>query len=381
MTTVFITIPWFSPAFKAGGPIQSIANMVNTLNEDYLFYIYTSNEDLHGQPIAITQTDQWVEYNEYTKVWYAGKRDRSQHLIDQVEAVKADVLYIIGLFDWHYNIVPLLYAKSARKILSVRGMLHPGALTQKSLKKKIFLQLLKWMNIREKTAFHATDEEEAGFIQNTMGPVKAVYTAANFPRLLEVQPLPQKKAGELSMISVGIISPMKNYLLVLQALQHVKATVHYSIYGPVKENAYWEDCLRQIQQLPVNIRVVYHKELLPHKLPEKLTCNQLFVLPSKSENYGHAIAEALSAGLPVLTSESVPWTGLREAKAGDNIVPGEKSIAESIEYFAAMDAAAFAIYSAGAAAYIRAKVNVEALKADYHFLKEVSSPVTAMTGQ
>ncbi|RYE28568.1 MAG: glycosyl transferase family 1, partial [Sphingobacteriales bacterium] len=106
MKTIFISIPWFVPAFKAGGPIQSIANLVNELNEGYQFYIYTSNTDLHGLPIAVAITNEWVEYNEWTKVWYANKKDRSQNLVEQVKAVRPDSLYIIGLFDWHFNIVP-----------------------------------------------------------------------------------------------------------------------------------------------------------------------------------------------------------------------------------------------------------------------------------
>ena len=31
----YILIPWFQPAYKAGGPIQSIANMVKGLSESY----------------------------------------------------------------------------------------------------------------------------------------------------------------------------------------------------------------------------------------------------------------------------------------------------------------------------------------------------------
>lgn len=137
MKTIFISIPWFIPAFKAGGPILSIANMVNELDEGYQFYIYTSNSDLHGLPIAVALTNQWSEYNAHTKVWYASKKDRSQNLVDQVKQVKPDVLFIIGLFDWHFNIVPLLYANCPDKLLSIRGMLHPGALGQKKVKKTI----------------------------------------------------------------------------------------------------------------------------------------------------------------------------------------------------------------------------------------------------
>ena len=364
MKSIFISIPWFTPAFKAGGPVQSIANMVEALNEGYQFYIYTSNEDLHKQPIAVAHTDQWVEYNDYTKVWYSGKHDRSQHLVEQAEALKPDILYVIGLFDWHFNIVPLLYAKAERKLVSVRGMLHPGALSQKSWKKRIFIQGMKWMKIDKKISFQATDEAEAVFIKNVFKEAQ-VSVAGNFPRLLNKQLAAPKEPGHLKMVSIGIISPMKNYLPVLQALSEVKTNIHYTIYGPVKESVYWEQCLQAIRTLPENITVDYQKELPPHKVPVKLESKHLFILPSKSENYGHAIVEALSAGLPVITSYAVPWTGLSESMAGVNVEPTVANIRQAIKSFAAMEQEEYNQYCEGAREYVLGRVNLDDLKQEY----------------
>lgn len=370
MKTIFITIPWFIPAFKAGGPILSIANMVNELDEGYQFYVYTSNTDLHGLPIAVAIANEWTVYNDYTKVWYSGKKDRSQQLVEQVKLVRPDVLYVIGLFDWHFNIVPLLYADCADKLLSVRGMLHPGALGQKAWKKKIFLQAMKWMKLERKARFHATDEAELGFIKNVFGEEIKVEVAANFPRLFPVQQVTVKEPGELRLVSVGIISPMKNYLWVIRALKQIKQTVHYDIYGPVKEVGYWEECLLAIKELPANIVVAYHPELPAHKVSSKLAGQHVFILPSKSENYGHAIVEALSAGLPVITSEGVPWLELAEGKAGINLKvyneeSGIRNLEETIGFFAAMGSEDYEIYSKGAAAYIRERVDVGDLKMRY----------------
>ena len=339
--------------------------MVNELDEGYQFYIYTSNTDLHGLPIAVALTNQWTEYNGYTKVWYANRKDRSQNLVDQVKQLKPDVLFIIGLFDWHFNIVPLLYADCRDKLLSVRGMLHPGALGQKKMKKQLFLKMMKWMKLDKKCRFHATDEAEAEYIRYIFGNEARVSIATNFPRLLPVQPVPVKDPGILELVSIGIVSPMKNYLLVLKSLQQVKAKLHYEIYGPVKEPIYWEECLQAIKALPSNITVAYYPELPPHKIVSRLEGKHLFILPSLSENYGHAIVEALSSGLPVITSNNVPWQQLEEASAGMNIAAEENELSEAVEKFAAMGSEEYSKYRAGAVQYINEKIAVDELKSVY----------------
>jgi glycosyltransferase involved in cell wall biosynthesis len=148
---------------------------------------------------------------------------------------------------------------------------------------------------------------------------------------------------------------MKNYLLVLKALGEVKVRVEYNIYGPVKDLHYWEQCLAVIRYLPGHIKVNYHKELLPHKLATKLQENHVFILPSKSENFGHAIFEALSAGLPVITSRHTPWNGLAEATAGMNVETNLEAISASINFFAGMDEQEYRVFCNSAAHYARQK--------------------------
>jgi glycosyltransferase involved in cell wall biosynthesis len=42
----------------------------------------------------------------------------------------------------------------------------------------------------------------------------------------------------------------------------------------------------------------------------------LFVLPSFSENFGMVVAEALTYGVPVITTRSTPWADLEKFKCG-----------------------------------------------------------------
>ncbi len=234
MTKIFITIPWFLPAFRAGGPIQSIANLVREFNADVRYFIFCSDTDMNGAALDNVKTGEWVQYKTQTQVWYADHEKISDSLVKQVETIKPDVLYIIGIYSWHFNIVPLLYCKAPKKILSTRGMLHPGALSQKKWKKKIYLGIFKLMEYHHKVYFHATGEEEKKYICNFFGKAAKVFVAGAIPNKIQPIPIAEKERGNLNLVSIGLISPMENILLVLQALQKLRRTLNMLSMAPYK---------------------------------------------------------------------------------------------------------------------------------------------------
>ena len=354
--TVFITIPWFLPAYRAGGPIQSIANLVNNFTIGIEYRIFCGSKDLNGEPLDV-ETGKWMPYNEHTLVWYAADENLSKCLTEQTELLKPEIIFIIGLFSWHYNIVPLIFCTAPKKILSVRGMLHPGALSRKKAKKRLFLEALKLWGIAKKTIFQATDETEKIFIQHEFGKGSSIAIAENYGKLISPADPLYKSAGYLKLITVALISPMKNHLLVLEALATCTAFIEYHIYGPVKDAAYWQQCLDRIATMPKNITVFYHGETDPTCVEKLLAMNHVFIMPSKSENFGHAIYEALAAGKPVITSHYTPWNGLQEAHAGFNAETTSLSLANAINMFAAADDEAYRVFVKGALGYITKKTD------------------------
>ncbi|MEO7766996.1 MAG: glycosyltransferase [Ferruginibacter sp.] len=368
MTTIFICIDWFYPAFKAGGPVQSVANLVARYHRPGTrFKIYCSNTDLDGTVLTGVAFDEWITFNAYTEVRYVSRANLTIAAIKrEVKHTKADILFINGIYSWHFNFVPLFFCKVPLKIISVRGMLHSGALAQKPFKKKVYLWCWKMLGLHRRNRFHASNNDEKQFIQNTFGKTTSISVASNFPRSFSVQAPGYKIAGNLQLVSVALISAMKNYLPVLQALEHCTEMINYAIYGPVKDPGYWQQCLEQVKQLPANIRVQYHGDLDPTKIEEALKGSQVFILPSKSENFGHAIYEALSAGKPVVTSDKTPWNNLFKHNAGINVtVERTGELENAIRFFAAMNAEEFSKWNKGAREYAVKAIDLRAIQLQY----------------
>lgn len=363
---LLITYPWFYPAYKAGGPVQSIKNTAFSVAGDGdEVYILCSNKELDGATIPVTP-DIWTDFENGVKVYYNSQPPTLKSISAIIKQVSPDVIFINGLYSLPYTIYPLMYNGRMRKIVSVRGMLHPGALSQKTAKKKLFLTFFKFRGLHNKCEYHATANEEAGYIYKMFGRDKKVWVVPNLPNVLPYLLPVAKQVGMVKLVSVSLISPMKNILLVLQSLQQVKANITYHIYGPVKDARYWEECKTVINQLPRNINVEYKGEVLPHMIQGALKDYHYFVLPSKSENFGHAIYEALSAGRPVITSHKTPWNGLDNAGAGYNITPEDTgAFALLLEKLAMIPGEEYREATLKAKTYIENQYNIDNIKKQY----------------
>lgn len=376
---ILIFYDHFYPAWKAGGPVQSLVNLVRQLYNDYDLYVICKPHEMNEQSILPgIAANKWTDWEGKAKVFY---RDYSGgnhfQLKELIASVNPDAIFINGLFSLHFNIRPLQYAvayckqhRNCKLILSARGMLHPGALSQKSLKKKLFLNFFKLAGWHKAVVWHATDEQELQYIKQQFGEHVHVLVAGNFPNLLPIASMREKKTNELIMGTVALISPMKNHLTVLQALQKSSATIQWHIYGPVKDAVYWKQCEELIKGLPKHINVIYHGELSPTDLSKAMEQFQLFIMPSKSENFGHALLEALSAGKPVITTNTTPFKHLQNAKAGYtvNINQLGDELSVAINEFAVLNKAEFAECSNAAAAFARNFVDTNLIKQQYQTL-------------
>jgi glycosyltransferase involved in cell wall biosynthesis len=382
LKSILFIYDYFHPAWKAGGPIRSLEQLITQLSSEYHFFVLCSAYD-HREvnPMDNIITDQWTDWNGKAKVYYNSSRKPRLSFYKKIyDEIQPDIIYINGLYSLSYNIKPLIagqtFIKNKTKskiILSPRGMLHPGALTQKRHKKKIFFLVFKSLGIQKNILWHATDEKEVHFIRSKFKKAQ-IAIAANFPKWSAPIPTHQKEPGKLIIGTLALISPMKNHLEILKSLLLVKQQVTWHIFGPVKDQAYWDLCTKAIHELPSNIQVIYHGAVPPDQVASALEKIQVFILPSKSENFGHSVCEALSAGRPVITTDTTPFSNLQQFKAGYTINSSKliDELIKAIELFAEMDADEFNPYTEDAVNYIHKKMDLQKIKSQYQNLFSIA---------
>lgn len=355
----YILYDYYWPAFRAGGPIQSIKNLVALVERDINVSVVCGVTDVGQTPLPV-QPDEFVDTANGRVLYSTGFFAYRRKLTD------AGCYFINGLYSPQFNLLPILLLPG-RKIISVRGMLTRGALNQRRWKKKAYITLLKLLKVHRYAEFHATNEDEAMDIKRVFGnDVKRVWVIPNIPKPVAVSPAPMKAGGQMVLATVALISPMKNILTVLRALQSAEGHIQYDIYGAVKDEGYLKDCMALIRQLPANVSVTFHGEVEPEQVDAKISAAHLYIQASVSENFGHSIFEALSLGRPVITSTTTPWQQLQNSNAGINVHHSDAAaIASAISQYCSMTNEEYQQQCLSARAYALRALNLQELKSRY----------------
>tara|TARA_Y100000768_G_C23952777_1_gene671109 strand:- start:172 stop:1329 length:1158 start_codon:yes stop_codon:yes gene_type:complete len=312
---ILVFIDWFLPGYKAGGPIRSMVNMIELLKDEFNFYVVTSDTDYtETQPYPGIEPNKWVKLEEYLEVCYLSQDRTSRSTVLKIlKETDYDVVYINGLFSTYFSIMPLwcFSSKSRKIIVNPRGMAAPSAIGNKAIRKRFYLKLACMFGKYKNVLFHTSSPIESNQVKCIVGNATKLYEVENVPRVSFKSKNDRnvsKVKGSLKLITVARVSGEKNILYGLKRLKSVQGKVDYSIFGPLNELDYWQSCQEVIQQLPSNIRVQYKGALPYENIREELAKHHVMYLPTKGENYGHAIVEALCECVPVLISDQTIWT-------------------------------------------------------------------------
>jgi glycosyltransferase involved in cell wall biosynthesis len=223
------------------------------------------------------------------------------------------VLHAHGLW-----LAPNLYpARAARRhgvplLVSPRGMLASEALAFSRTRKRVVWALGQRGALETAACFHATAESEVQDIRRAglTAPVAVIPNGIDIPA---GDPAP----GARTVLHLGRLHPKKGIDRLVAAWVRV-ADRHpdwrLRIVGP-SEVGYREELERQVRDLHAR-RVMFEGPLFGSDKLGAYRQSGLFVLPTLNENFGLVVAEALAAGIPVISTKGAPWSGLVAERCG-----------------------------------------------------------------
>ena len=331
--TVMVFCEYFLPSGKAGGPAKSVNAIVSALNEQYRFLIVSRDRDRGDRsPYESVRSDRFqTAYGTevmYVSPGWRGLRSIWRALADE----RPDTIYLNSFFSPEFSLfvwaVARLRSRSpALLVIAPRGELAQSALNIKRAKKQLFLVFARLVRLYANARWHAASDKERDEIvqglEARLGLASIDPEIAIAPPPIAIAPavtgVRVKETGNLKIAFASRISRVKNLDVAIRVVQGLKGAVTFDIYGPYPrrdDREYWASCRQLLHRSPADVSIRYRGTVPRDAVVGVLAEYHVLLLPSAGENFGHVIAEALSAGCIVCISDRTPWRDLAEHGAG-----------------------------------------------------------------
>ena len=297
---------------EAAGPTQSVLRLCESLAlEDVHVSLHTNLTGRRPVGVALNTHPGWRGL---------GRFGFSLQLVRALAAAsrEADILHNHSLWSGPSTTSGLTATwGKASLITSPRGTLSPVALTHSAWKKRLF-RPLQWPALSKASLLHATSRMELEDIrsQSLRQQVAIVPNGIDVPDDLERRNV--RSRGSVSrLLYLGRLHPIKGIEMLLEGwreLQQFYPTWELVVAGGGAES--YESRLRGMAHNLGLERVTFAGAVFGEAKNLLYQESDLFVLPTRSENFGMVVAEALACGLPVITTRGAPWEGLREHRCG-----------------------------------------------------------------
>jgi glycosyltransferase involved in cell wall biosynthesis len=252
-----------------------------------------------------------------------------------------DIVHNHGLW-----LFPNLYARQSAcfsripLVISPRGMLDAWSMKRSRAKKAVAWHLYERRNLESAALFHATSQAEADSVHR-LGLSKPVAMIPNGVTLPAVQDTPSRiemerrfprLAGKHWLLFLSRLHPKKGVGELLRAWSSLADRFpdwQLIVAGPDLDG--YEASMRaEADSLGLTTRVDFTGMVAGPEKACLLGHATLFVLPTHSENFGIAVAEALSHAVPVITTRGAPWAELLSHRCGWWIEQGATALEEAL---------------------------------------------------
>ncbi|MBQ4461732.1 MAG: glycosyltransferase [Bacteroidaceae bacterium] len=281
--------------------------------------------------------------------WYSRSRYKKEWIVI-LDAEKPDVVHINTIWLPQCAWAQLWAEQKGYKCaLTVHGMLEPWIVNRNRWKKKLGMIFFQRRQL-ETSMWHTVTaiEEREHVLQYYSSESIADASKLNIdviPIGIDSESIARKCAslksdGEKYILFLSRIHPKKGIEILLEALCRVREKIAgYKVkiagegdsdYVKKLKNFCSENNLNDIVEF---VGGVYGDDKW------RLISNaSVFVLPTYSENFGLVVAEAMSASIPVITTNTTPWLILADTDSGWCIPVGVEHVADALADFASLSA-------------------------------------------
>lgn len=313
---------------QTGGTAFAVTSLAEVLAlQGICSYLFTLDYQQCGQQVTAPGVKVHSYHANRITRYIRGLHPTASRALWELASTELDIIHNHGL--WMF---PNLYARQSALrhdlplVISAHGMLNSWSIQFHHFKKRLAWFLYEYKNLLSATIFHATSFEEYLAIRR-LGFRQPI---AIIPNGVEVEPQLTRYNRDILVNSFSELKDkkwllflsrthpkkgIKNLLSTWKTLSKQFPDWHLIIAGS-DTSGYQTQLERFALELNVQDRVTFTGMLSAEKKKAALTNADLFVLPTYSENFGMAIAEALAYGVPVITTKGAPWQDLLTYECG-----------------------------------------------------------------
>jgi glycosyltransferase involved in cell wall biosynthesis len=309
-----LVVPDLMP--KSGGPARNVPALAEALGG--------AGVDVEVHTIGATPSarEARVTYRA-ARGGMPSRLGRSPELMANLLASTADVIHAHCLW-----MLPLRYAARAAReqrvplIISPRGMLAPWSLRHSRWKKALAARFIHPGAFQAAAAWHATSAQEAGDIR-ALGYGQPVFVIPNGVET-ESDPGPavayyRERASEISGRRVLLFysrfhakKRVRELMRDFAQISKRRGEWHLLVVGIPEQYS-----VAQLRSDAASLGIAGQTTVVDGlAAPKPYPVAELMALPTHDENFGQVVAEAMGAGVPVITTTNTPWAVLNERDAG-----------------------------------------------------------------
>jgi glycosyltransferase involved in cell wall biosynthesis len=332
------------PAIAAcyGGPSRVVLDTCRTLrNEGIEAEIATTNADgdcnlpipedppamVEGVPVYFFERQRPWEYKFSWGLTRWLKRNVANY----------DLLHIHAVFSFSTT-AAAFYARKhgVPYVMLPHGMLAPWSVRQNWLLKQVYLKTIEQRNLERAAAVQFTAEEELR--------TSVVCGRSNFvlPYIVDFETnsngsRPGPNSARIRILFLSRIHPKKGIDILIDALSRLAddGLDFELVLAGSGDQKYEERVKAMIHNTGLSARITLTGFVEGAAKASLFKASDIFVLPSHQENFGIAVVEAMTFGLPVVISSNVNiHDEITKARAGLVISPGVDELCAAIRTLA-----------------------------------------------